>query len=247
MRIPADDPSTTLHALFPTLVYQASLNNHSLYRNAFEQEGNDFKFPNSAGSANRNTGEYHGKILLHQSQSLRPFFETLAQHVGKYLGVLGMKSELFDMQCLKSWFVICCPEADGEDNAIVAHNHSCSDISWVYYFDVPDDCSALKFHAGRRLNTAVFDSSFHYDWHDDEKSAVDTFNWWNSDTWSIHPKNGDLVLFPGHQLHSVDANHSDSSRISIAGDIALTLREEFTDREFGRTASKHWLTLPLED
>jgi len=246
MPIPADDDSTTLHALFPTLVYQASLDDHQQYCDAFEKNGGEFKFKNEAGSTNRNTGEYHGQILLHQLDSLRPFFEMLAQHVGKYLRVMGMKSEIFEIQCLKSWYVVCQPESDGEDNAIVAHNHSCSDISWVYYIDVPADCSALKFHAGRKLATELFDSSFHYDWNDDEKSAVSTFNWWNSDTWSIHPKAGDLVLFPGHQLHSVDANHSTSVRISVAGDIALTLREEFKDREFGRTASKHWLTLPLE-
>ncbi|MEO2032452.1 MAG: hypothetical protein ABGZ35_10240, partial [Planctomycetaceae bacterium] len=56
-----------------------------------------------------------------------------------------------------------------------------------------------------------------------------------------------LLMFPGHQLHSIDANHSETTRISVAGDIALILREEYVNLEFGRTAQKHWLQLPLTE
>lgn len=247
MRIPDDDNSAVLHALFPTLVYQTALPDHAAYHRAFEENAQEFGFRTEGGTGSRHfAGEYHGKILLHQQETLRPFFESLGEQVGKYLNVLGMKPGIFEMQCLKSWFVLCDP-GEGEDNAIVSHNHSCSDISWVYYVDVPEDCSAIQFHAGRTPNTAPFESAFHYDWHNQEKSAVGKLNWWNRDTWSIQPKPGDLLIFPGHQLHSVDAHSGEGKRISVAGDLALTLREEFQDLEFGRTAQKHWLTLPLSD
>lgn len=166
-------------------------------------------------------------------------------HVAKYLRVLGMKPEFFDMQCLKTWFVLCEPGGD-EDEALLPHNHSCSDISWVYYVDIPEDCPPIKFYAVQRLNTALFESAFHYDWKHDEKSAISTINWWNSQAWSVHPKAGDLMMFPGHQLHSVDSNHTDKLRVSVAGDIALVLKEQFKNLEFGRTAPKHWLTLGLD-
>ena len=246
MRIPSDDTSATLHALFPTLVYQTNLDAHSEYQAAFADRLQTFRFEPEAGDGAKHfTGEYHGRILLHQQPILRPFFDRLAVEVGSYLRVLGMKPEFFRIQCLKTWFVLCDPAGD-ESDALLPHNHSCSDISWVYYVDVPDDCSALKFHAGRQLNTAPFESAFHYDWQRDEKSAVSTINWWNSQTWSVHPKAGDLMMFPGHQLHSVDSNHGDTTRISVAGDIALVLREEYVNLEFGRTAEKHWLTLDLD-
>jgi uncharacterized protein (TIGR02466 family) len=246
MRIPTDDNSATLHALFPTLVYQANLDDHAAHKAAFAADLEDFQFQPESGDGGKHfAGEYHGKILLHQEQSLRPFFELLSTHVAKYLRVLGMKPEFFQMQCLKTWFVLCEPGGD-EADALLPHNHSCSDISWVYYVDVPDDCPAIRFHAAQRLNTAPFESAFHYDWKHDEKSAVSTINWWNSQAWSIHPKTGDLMIFPGHQLHSVDSNHTNTKRISVAGDIALVLKEEFTNLEFGRTAAKHWLTLGLD-
>ena len=240
----ADHRSTTLHALFPTLVYQTSLENHDAYQSLFQNEEEAFRFEPEAGSSKHFTGEYHGQILLHQQESLRPFFTTLADHVAEYLRVLGMKPGLFEMQCLKSWFVLC-PPAPDEPQTLVPHSHSCSDISWVYYVRVPDDGPAIRFHAGHRLNTAPFDSAFHYDWHNEDKSAVRRLNKWNRETWSIQPQNGDLLLFPGHQIHSVDANSTESRRISVAGDIALVLREELLDLEFGRTAVKHRLTLPL--
>jgi len=246
MRIPSDDKSATLHALFPTLVYQANLDDHPAHKAAFKSNLADHEFQPESGDGGKHfAGEYHGKILLHQEKSLRPFFESLSNHVAKYLRVLGMKPEFFQMQCLKTWFVLCEPGGDQAD-ALLPHNHSCSDISWVYYLDVPDDCPMIKFHAGQRRNTAPFESAFHYDWKHDEKSAISAVNWWNSQTWSIHPKAGDLMMFPGHQLHSVDSNHTNTTRVSVAGDIALVLKEEFTNLEFGRTAAKHWLTLGLE-
>ena len=192
------DNSPTLHALFPTLVYQAKLKNHTTFQGALGKEAGRSGFQVESGSGGKHfAGEYHGKILLHQQDSLRPFFGELARHVSEYLQVLGMKPELFEMQCLKSWFVFC-PPMDDADTAMVRHNHSCSDISWVYYVNVPKDGPVIRFHAGRRLATAPFESAFHYDWHNEEKSAVDKQNIWNRDTWSIQPKTGDLLIFPGH-------------------------------------------------
>ena len=156
-----------------------------------------------------------------------------------------MKPEFFNLQFLKSWFVRCVPGAT-EEHALMTHNHSCSDISWVYYLNVPEDCPPIRFHAGRELNSAPFGSAFHDDWQRDEKSSISGRNWWNSDSWTLTPKAGDILIFPGHQLHSVDANHTDQKRITVAGDLALTLKPEFQNLEFGRTASEHWLTLPLQ-
>lgn len=246
MQIPSDDNSATLHALFPTLVYQVHCDEHAEWNPLFTAALSDFGFAQEGGSGSKHfAGEYHGKILLHQHSPLSGFFIHLAEHVAKYLRTLGMKPHVFDMQCLKTWFVLCEPGQEGDSSAMLPHNHSCSDVSWVYYVDVPDDISPIRFHAGQQLKTAPFGSAFHYDWQNENKSAVDRLNWWNRETWSIQPKAGDLLLFPGHQLHSIDANQSANPRISVAGDIALTLREEYKDLEFGRTAQSHWLTLPL--
>lgn len=75
MRIPTDDNSATLHALFPTLVYQANLGDHAAYKAAFETNLSGHQFQPESGDGGKHfAGEYHGKILLHQEQSLRPFF-----------------------------------------------------------------------------------------------------------------------------------------------------------------------------
>ncbi|MCA9213062.1 MAG: hypothetical protein KDB27_08355 [Planctomycetales bacterium] len=248
MKIESKFTKATLHALFPTLIYQDQLDQHSEFHQAFTSLDDEHFFsPSTAGGKRHHAGEYHGRILLHKEPSLRPFFECLALHVGRYLRELGMRTDVFEMQCLKSWLVLCDPEDEDEPEAMIAHNHSCSDISWVYYVDVPEDCPAIQFHAGRKLGNQLFESGFHFDWNDSTKSAVKTFNCWNSETWSIHPKQGDLLLFPGHQLHSVEANYSKRRRTSVAGDIALTLRKQQKDLEYGRTSPEHWLTLSLGD
>ena len=242
--------AATLHALFPTLVYQANLADPKVWKAEFLKSLPDHSFSTTAEQGGKHfAGEYHGQSLLHLDNGLSKFFDALAIQVTDYLKVLGMRPELFDLQCLKSWFVICEPQNESADDApatsLLPHNHSCSDVSWVYYVDVPEDCPAITFHSGRTPPTEPFGSAFHYDWQNDNKSAVTTFNQWNRDTWSIVPKEGDLLLFPGHQLHSVEANHTDQRRISVAGDLALTLKPQYIDREFGRTAPENWKKLPL--
>ena len=249
------DSAAILHALFPTLVYQTKLTDANRWNSLLLTSLPDHNFSNHAEQRGQHfAGEYHGQSLLHLDDRLAHFFATLAIQVADYLKVLGMQPELFDLQCLKSWFVICHPanesdvttDSNTQPTALLPHNHSCSDISWVYYVDVPADCPAITFHSGRTLPTEPFGSAFHYDWQHDHKSSVTTFNQWNKDTWSIIPKTGDLLLFPGHQLHSVEANHTDQRRISVAGDLALTLKPEYIDREFGRTAPENWKKLPLK-
>ena len=244
MQLPSDDGKTTLHALFPTLVYQTHVAESQVWRERLEEVSPEFHPASEAESGSRHfAGEYHGQILLHQQERLRPVFLGLAREVERYLNVLGMRPHLFDMQCLKSWFVICDASGD-EPDAMMAHNHSCSDISWVYYVDVPDD-TPIRFHAPGPQPTAPFGSAFHYDWQNEAKSAVNRQTWWNRDSATIQPRDGDLLIFPGHQLHSIDANRSGRPRISVAGDIALTLKPEFKDLEFGRVAREHWLTIEL--
>lgn len=241
--------AAVLHALFPTLVYQASLADANRWKAELLASLPDHNFSTSSEQRGKHfAGEYHGQSLLHLDERLSAFFAAMAVQVADYLKVLGMRPELFDLQCLKSWFVICERLDESEPDtaaALLPHNHSCSDVSWVYYVDVPDDCPPITFHSGRTPPTEPFDSAFHYDWQHDHKSSVTTFNLWNRDSWSIVPKAGDLMLFPGHQLHSVEANHTDQRRISIAGDLALTLKPEHIDREFGRTAPENWKKLPL--
>jgi len=238
----------TLHALFPTLVYQNSLKQAADLQPLFTQARRQYGFQPEGGTGGQHfTGEYHGQSRLHQSTDLDPFFVQLADHVDAYLQSLGIKCELFDVHCLKTWFVICDPADESSDDqaadALLPHNHSGSDISWVYYVDVPADCPAIRFHAGRTPPSAPFESAFHYDWQDERKSSLRTINCWNTDVWSIQPATGDLLIFAGHQLHSVESNYTTSTRLSVAGDIALTLKPEFQDLEFGRTHPSLWRTL----
>lgn len=247
MRLKTPDNSATLHALFPTLVYHAEMKTSPQYADALRLAEEKFSFRVEGSEESRHfAGEYHGQILVHHFEPLRPFFDDLVQHIAAFMKTLGMKTQFYDVSLLKTWFVFC-DEGGDEDDALVTHNHSCSDISWVYYVDVPKDCPAVRFHAGGQAPSAPFESAFHYDWQDSDKSAITSNNWWNSETWSIVPKTGDLMVFPGHQLHSVDSNHTKERRVSLAGDVSLVLKPEYRNLEFGRTAPEHQLTLKFDD
>ncbi len=79
----------------------------------------------------------------------------------------------------------------GHSNTIHSHNYGGTfpkNISGVYYFQVPNQDSALHFYRPGELNLRE----------------------------TIIPKPRDLLLFPIDFFHSVDANTSDQDRISVA-------------------------------
>ena len=90
MKIKSDKTEAKLHALFPTMVYQANLERRAEFQDSFANAIEEFGFsPQTINDKKHHAGEYHGKILLHQEPSLRPFFECLAVHVGRYLRELA--------------------------------------------------------------------------------------------------------------------------------------------------------------
>ena len=64
-------------------------------------------------------------------------------------------------------------------------------------------------------------------------------NLYNTDTYGIKPQPEHLIMFPGSLEHYTSTEPRRHRRISLAGDIVLTLKHR-TDTESGLLSPKYW-------
>ena len=89
------------------------------------------------------------------------------------------------------------------------HIHGNNHISAAYYVKAPEKCGNIVFYDPR--SAPVFNHPI-----------IKKPNKLNSDSHSIKPKEGLLVLFPSYLHHSVDFNKSNDERVVISFNINLT-------------------------
>ena len=223
----------TVHYMFPTTVYSVIpqpsdellkivLNNISDY--IFDaQPRKDYLAV---------TGEYVGKTNIHHNENLIDFFTVISKHAKNYVTLLGLKENIFDYYVNKCWLSI----IQNKNVHMQYHDHWESDISFVYYVEVPENADCISFSNNFKANE-LFPGLF-----DDDKPFEKTFfterNALNYTSYYIPPIPGLLVMFPGKLNHGTVANPSgieqNGRRIAIAGDITLVLKEGFNDYESGR-------------
>lgn len=91
-----------------------------------------------------------------------------------------------------------------------SHDHSNSLISGVVYVDVDENSGAICFH---RDWQTIFPNAINPQFTED--------NALNSNQARFLPENGQVVLFPSHVMHSVEANMSDITRRCIAFNVFI--------------------------
>ena len=207
--------TSNFHHAFPLIVYQRKISGFlpSLYK-SFE----DGKFDNSTGKI---TGELNGKVLIHQDTRLTPFFREIKKSVIEYLQYFKVDKKEFEINFVKTWFTICNP-----GQTFPMHYHSCAHISWVYYIQTPGD--PLILHK-KNPN----------EWFGDAFKLIKENRFNNGDGYAITPQPEHLVMFPGHLEHYTTAEPRQHKRISLVGDIVLTLKDR-GKTESGLLAPKYW-------
>ena len=178
----------------------------------------DGKFDNSTGKI---TGELNGKVLVHQDKRLEQFFRAVKKCAIEYMDQFAIDKSTFDVNFVKTWFTICDP-----GQHFPCHYHSCAHISWVYYIQTPGD--PLILHK-KNPN----------EWFGDAFKLIKENRFNNGDGYAITPQPEHLIMFPGSLEHYTTSQPREHRRISLAGDILLTLKHR-TDTESGLLPPKYW-------
>jgi uncharacterized protein (TIGR02466 family) len=88
------------------------------------------------------------------------------------------------------------------------HNHYGSNYSGTFYVDVPENSGTISFDT---LLTRF----------DKPSLDIKEFTQFNSNEWTLHPKQGDLFIWESHVKHQVKPTKYKGKRRSIAFDVIM--------------------------
>ena len=234
-----------VHEVFPVLVCEFHYDEHEGFKNVFYQHMKDWVDP-------KGHQDESGTQALHQEKELLPFYSFVAQSAKQYIHQLGLDSDDYYYNIVKSWWNI------NHRDSIPPHAHSDAHLSFSYYLNAPPDSNRLVFIPDHRFQNDLTHGMFLEDYNGD--SPIINTNRFNSSPTFV-PEDGMLVMFPGSLAHqtipadvlegndvelkpdpaTTDEDEIKRRRISIAGDILLTLRDNGKPRAMGLRSSDHWI------
>jgi len=141
-------------------------------------------------------------IYLLENKTLAPLKKFIIEKAQEYAqNVLEIEDQIYLTQ---SWSTI-----SPINTFHPVHSHPNTLISLVYYAQ----CTSgnLQFN----LDTTSIRECFNFEY------TINKFNIYNSQSWAIPVKTGDIVLFPGHIHHSSLPNQSSKPRIIVGANFFI--------------------------
>jgi len=224
-----------IYELFPTIVYRGEIKCHQDFKKKYLEELCEYwHWSEDLPREKINSPENSGRYFLHHEEKYQDFFECLDENVRNYLSVLDIDESKLNVYVTKSWVNI--HRQDLPETKV--HIHNCSDISFCYYLNSNETSDKLCFHQTENKNEV---SEFLFETSNQNFSLIEKFNRYNCNKYTISPIEGTLVLFPSSMLHStLRQEFMQGTRVSICGDVTLTLKEEFIKCEYSRVDPSLW-------
>ena len=147
---------------------------------------------------------------LHKDIKYKELYKNIGANINNFLTAKGYSKEKFDAHITKSWATYTV-----KDQHIASHKHTASHFSFVYYVR-NDDMGNIRFEKELAAQTGLFippTDQYIVDW-----------NQFNFSSYMVPVSTGDFVIFPSELLHYTETNTKEEPRISISGDILLTMK-----------------------
>jgi uncharacterized protein (TIGR02466 family) len=133
---------------------------------------------------------------LHKLPAILPLVTSVSEAAYRVLDFLSIGSRAISIT--GCWANVAAPRA-----GMKMHAHPNNFLSGVYYVQVQPGADTINFHDPRPQTGII-------------RPAVTELIAYNTDQVVVPVENGALLLFPAWLQHSVDANRSDRSRISVS-------------------------------
>lgn len=138
-------------------------------------------------------------------------FKSLCKHINAFLNAKGYDMEKFDAHITKAWATY-----TAQNQHIASHKHTASHFSCVYYVH-NEDMGNIRFEEELAAQTGLFIPP--------TDQYIKEWNQFNFASYTFPVKTGDFVIFPSILLHQTETNLKPDPRISISGDIILTMKK----------------------
>jgi uncharacterized protein (TIGR02466 family) len=148
---------------------------------------------------------------LHLNKEFDVLYKEVSKHLYEYLSMQNYNLKVFDIYILKSWATLSVKE-----QYIHMHKHMASHISFVYYpyaedqgnlFLLDDEAHKVGLNIPRR---------------DPYFTKWDETNFAKAE---YPAETGNVIIFPSMIFHETGMNTKHEPRISISGDIMITMKE----------------------
>lgn len=216
--------------IFPTTIYLNKSNNHTKNKQNFYDVYPKYDFEDTTVSENS------GNPLLHLDKKLEHLFDEIILNAKTYIHEVLLVRDIFNIAITKSWI----SRARKKEHEIPWHIHSTSQISFVYYINMPKNSNSLQFLNFNSPNNLFLGMNSEYK--KKERMLISDYNFNNANTFYFTPQEGHIVLFPSsirHCTKNIDGDF-DGERLSIVGDITLILKEKELSLSMGYLDPQYW-------
>ena len=217
---------TTINTLFGKNIYKATIANYeTINKNVISDIKSFVKEKPGAMAATTDvvgntkiqyTNKDNETVLesavdnLHKKKLYQFLFSALGRNINFYLHTLGYNLNKLDIHITKSWATYTV-----KDQHIASHKHTASHFSFVYYVR-NNEMGNIKFEQELATQTGLYippTDQYIVDW-----------NQFNFSSYIIPVRTNNLIVFPSGLLHYTEVNTKEEPRISISGDILLTMK-----------------------
>ena len=147
---------------------------------------------------------------LHEWEEFRELASCVNHAVGRVLDFLKIGAADFEITG-------CWANMNPPDAAHGRHGHPNNFLSGVYYVQTNEGADTINFHDPRSQTEII-------------KPPVTALTAENTDQVVVKVSNGTMLIFPAWLAHSVDANRSGETRISIGFNIMFSTYAEITSK-----------------
>ena len=205
----------TINSLFGETIYFAHIDNDNK-KTAKHVESFVKEKPGRTAATTDVKGNTHftdleeAKDNLHKDKKYNKLFKEIGTNINAFLTAKGHSKEKFDAHITKAWATYTV-----KDQHIASHKHTASHFSFVYYVR-NDDMGNIRFEKELASQTGLFippTDQYIVDW-----------NQFNFSSYIFPVRTGNFLIFPSGLLHYTEVNTKEEPRISISGDILLTMK-----------------------
>ena len=148
---------------------------------------------------------------LHTNKKFKKLFVKIKQTIINFLNAQHYNLELFDIYITKSWATY-----SHKNQYIRQHRHFTSNFSFVYYVDANKQGNLFfedDYQYKLGINIPKTNKYF---------KKYDDINYSRAEYMAV---TGNVIIFPSVLFHETHPNKTDKPRVSISGDILLTMKK----------------------
>lgn len=213
------EKETTINTLFGKNIYKATIANYETINENIIPHIKSFvkEKPGSVAATTDVNGNTNFTDLenavdnLHKKKLYQSLFSALDRNINFYLHTLGYNLDKFNVHITKAWSTY-----TTQNQHIASHKHTASHFSFVYYVR-NNDMGNIKFEEELAAQTGLFVPP--------TEEYISEWNNFNFASYAVPVSTGDFVSFPSELLHYTEINQKEEPRISISGDILLTMKK----------------------